>query len=56
MSKIALFLNQSPFEPTSSRAGAYAPEFRGSFAERFGIPLMLGAFAYLWIAVLASQV
>ncbi len=55
MSKIALFLNQSAFEP-STRAGTFAPEFRGSFAERFGIPLMLGAFAYLWIAVIASQV
>ncbi len=55
MSKIALFLNQSPFE-SNSRAGAFAPELRGSFVERFGIPLMLGAFAYLWIAVIASQV
>jgi hypothetical protein len=55
MRKISEFLNQSAFEP-NSHAGAFAPEFRGSFAERFGIPLMLGAFAYLWIAVLASQV
>jgi len=55
MSKIALFLNQSPFE-SSSRVGALPPELRGSFAERFGMPLMLAAFAFSWIAALATQV
>ena len=55
MSKIALFLNQSPFE-FSSRAGALAPELRGSLAERFGMPLMLAAFACCCIAALATQV
>jgi len=55
MNKIQSFLNQSAHE-TQGLAGAYVPEMRGRFAERLGMPLLLGAFAFAWIAALAANI
>jgi len=50
-----MFLNQSSFE-SADRAGTLAPELRGNFAERFGMPLLLAVFAFSWISALATNV
>jgi hypothetical protein len=55
MSKIHKFLNQSAYE-TQGRVGALAPELRGSAAELFGMPLLLGAFVFAMVAALATAI
>jgi len=58
MTKIHKFLNQSAFETPakSGRFGAYAPELRGAAAEMLGLPLLLAAFAFAWVAALATAI
>ena len=55
MSKFAYFFNQSS-TTSADRAGVAAPELRGSFAESFGLPLLLATFVLTWLAGLATSV
>ncbi len=55
MSKLSYFFNQSSVTP-AERAGVAAPELRGSFAESFGLPLLLATFMLTWLAGVAASV